>query len=102
MVMPLFKYFKKVECTVSESAQATGLKEVEENEIQKQLQSISKLQPKKKRQCYGNYDKIQQAHIFKWGIIHGVRPAARKFGVPESIVQGITKIYEESKVENKN
>ena len=45
--MPLFKYFKKVERTVSESAQATGLKEVEENEIQKHLQSISKLHPKK-------------------------------------------------------
>ena len=45
--MPLFKYFKKVERTVSESAQATGLKEVEENEIQKHLQSTSKLHPKK-------------------------------------------------------
>ena len=37
----LFKYFKKVEYTVLESAQASALKEVKENEVQKQLQSIS-------------------------------------------------------------
>ena len=35
--MPLFKYLKKAGRTVLESAQATGLKEVEENKIQKQL-----------------------------------------------------------------
>ena len=37
VIMALFKYFKKVEHAVSESAQASGLKEVEENEVQKQL-----------------------------------------------------------------
>ena len=58
VIMALFKYFKKVEHTVSESARASGPKEVEENEAQKQLQSISEPQPKKKRQRYGNYDKI--------------------------------------------
>ena len=42
--MALFKYFKKVEHTVSECAQASGLKEHEENEVQKQLQSISEPQ----------------------------------------------------------
>ena len=99
--MPLFKYLKKAGRTVLESAQATGLKEVEENKIQKQLQRISELQSKKKRQRYGNYDKIQQVCISKWGIIHAVRPATRKFGVPESLVQGIIKNYKESKVENK-
>ena len=35
VIMELFKYFKNVEHTVSESAQASGLKEVEENEVQK-------------------------------------------------------------------
>ena len=59
--MALFKYFKKVEHTVSESANASELKEFEKNEVQKQLQSISEPQPKKKRQRCGNYDKIQQA-----------------------------------------
>ena len=39
--MTLFKYFKKVAHTVLESAQASGLIEVEENDVQKQLQSIS-------------------------------------------------------------
>ena len=43
-------YFKKVEHIVSESAQASGLKEVEENWDQRQLQNISGPQPKKKRQ----------------------------------------------------
>ena len=70
-VIMALKYFKKVERTVFESAQASGLKEVEENEVQKQLQSISEPQTKKKRQRYGNYDKIQRAEIAKWGIIHG-------------------------------
>ena len=36
------------------------------------MQSISEPQPKKKRQCYGNYGKIQRE------IVHGVTPAARK------------------------
>ena len=43
-------YFKKVEHIVSESAQASGLNEVEENWVQRQLQNISGPQPKKKRQ----------------------------------------------------
>ena len=49
VIMALFKYFKKVKHTVLESAQANGLKEVEENEIQKHLQSISEPKPKKKK-----------------------------------------------------
>ena len=32
--MTHFKYFKKVEHSVSERAQASGLKKVEENEVQ--------------------------------------------------------------------
>ena len=36
-VIMALKYFKKVEHTVFESAQASGLKEIEENEVQKQL-----------------------------------------------------------------
>ena len=47
------------------------------------MQSISEPQPKKKRQRYGHYDKIQRAEIAKWGIAHGVRLATRKFGVSE-------------------
>ena len=40
--MALVKYFKKVEYTALESAQASSrLNEFEENEVQKQLQSIS-------------------------------------------------------------
>ena len=49
VIMALFKYSKKVKHTVLESAQANGLKEVEENEIQKHLQSISEPKPKKKK-----------------------------------------------------
>ena len=101
MIMTLFKYCKKVEYTVLESVQACALKEVKENEVQKDLQSISEPQPKKKRQCYGSYDKIQRAEIAKWGIVHGVRPAARKFSVPGSTVQGIIKNYKEAKLEDK-
>ena len=48
MITALFKYFKRVEPTVSESAQASGLKEVEKDEVQKQLQSVKEPQPKKK------------------------------------------------------
>ena len=97
VIMALFKYFKKVKHTVLESAQANGLKEVEENEIQKHLQSISEPKPKKKRQHNGNYDKIQQAEIAKWGIVHREMPAARKFGIPNWA--GINN-YKEGKVEN--
>ena len=89
VIMAVFKYFKKVEHTVSKRAQASGSKEVEENKAQKQLQSISELQPKKKRERYGNYDKIQRTEFAKWGIVHAVRFAARKFGVPESAARGI-------------
>ena len=49
MIMALFKYFKKFEHAVSKSAQAGGLKEVEENEVKKQLQNISEPQPKKNK-----------------------------------------------------
>ena len=57
MIMVL-KYFKKVEHTALESEQASGLDKVEENEVEKQLQSIRKQQSKTKRQHYSNYDKI--------------------------------------------
>ena len=40
-IVTLFKYFKKVAHTVLESVQASGLIEVEENDVQKQLRSIS-------------------------------------------------------------
>ena len=33
------------------------------------MRSISEPQPKKKKQRYGTYDKIQQAKIAKWGIV---------------------------------
>ena len=59
MITALFKYFKKVEPTVSESAQASGLKEVEKDEVQKQLQSVKEPQPKKS-QRYSNYDKCSE------------------------------------------
>ena len=48
IIMTLFKYFKKVESIVSESAQASGLKEIEENEVQKQ-QIIGESPPIKKK-----------------------------------------------------
>ena len=63
--MAFFKYFKKVEHSVSDSAKANGLKEVKENEVQKQFQSISQPQPKKKKQRYGNYGRIQRVEIAK-------------------------------------
>ena len=68
--------------------------------VQKQLQNIHEPQPKKKRQRYGNYDKIQQAEISKWCAVHGVRPAAGKIGITKSKVCGIIKNYKEAKVEN--
>ena len=58
-----------------------------------QLQNISEPQPKKKRYHYGNFYKIQHAGIAKWGIVHGVRPAASKFGVIDSAVREIMKNY---------
>ena len=61
-IISFFKYFKNVEYIVSESAQASALKKVGLNEVQKQLQNISETQPKK-RQCSGNYDTIKQAGI---------------------------------------
>ena len=75
----VLKYFKKVEHTALESEQASGLDKVEENEVEKQLQSIRKQQSKTKRQHYSNYDKIQLAEIANWGIAHGVTLAVRKF-----------------------
>ena len=54
----------------------------------------------RKYNTIGNNDKIQRAEIAKWGIVHGVRSAARKFGVPEKTVWGIIKNYKEAIVEN--
>ena len=59
----------------------------------------SEPQPKNRWQCYGNYDNIQQAQIVKWGIVHGVSPAARKFGISELIARGI---IEQPKLKMKN
>ena len=39
MIMTDFKYFKKVEHSVWERAQASGLKKVEENEVQNSYNS---------------------------------------------------------------
>ena len=64
------------------------------------MQRISELQPIKKRKCYDSYDKIQPAEIAKWGIVCGVRPAARKFGISESMAWGIIKSYKVAKDEN--
>ena len=81
MITALFKYFKKVEPTASESAQASGLKEVEKDEVQKQLQSVKEPQPKKKDNAMVIMTSAASRNS-KWGIAHGVRPEARKFGVP--------------------
>ena len=68
--------------------------------FKKQLKSINEPKPKKERQRYGNYWEIERAEIAKWGIVHGVRSAARKFDVPASTVQGTTHSYKETNVEN--
>ena len=58
---------------------------------------VSCPKPKKQRVYYGQYDAKARAEIAKWGINHGIHPAARKFHVPESTVQGIIKSYEQVK-----
>ena len=99
--MALFNYFKKMEDTVSTSACKSGLQDEEEKEVKRQLQLVcGPSQPKKKRQNYGNYDTFLRAEIAKWGIVNGIRPAARKFGVPEFSVRGFIKNYKDAKVGN--
>ena len=54
-------------------------------------------EPKKKKVKYGAYDACQPAEVAKWGIAHGIRPAARKYSIPESTVRGLIKSYKERK-----
>ena len=47
---------------------------------------------------YSDYDGFQRAEVGKWAIANGIRPAARKFDIPESTIRGIIKTYKESVV----
>ena len=53
----------------------------------------------KKRGKYPDYDAFKRAEVAKWGIVNGIQPAAWKFGMPESTVRGIIKLYNKNKIE---
>ena len=92
--MALFKYFKKVDEDVIATCSAnTGLQEAEEDAVRRQLRLVDTPATKKKRTNYGEYNELIRADVAKWGMVHGIRPAARKFGVPESTVRGFMKYY---------
>lgn len=74
--MAISKYLRKVKTAVSKSAHNNGLKRVKQNEVKKELEKICEPQPKKKRQSYGNYEKLKQEEISMWGIIYNIRPTA--------------------------
>ena len=100
--MALLKYFRKVSNdNIALASASSGLKEAAENEVNQQL-LLDAPQPKakKKTNSYGEYDEFQRAEIAKWGIVHGIRPAARKYCVPESTIRGFIKSYKEAKQEN--
>lgn len=58
LVMAPLKYFQKGETAVLESAHNNGLKEVEENEVEK-IVTENKWTTEEKVQSYGNYDKLR-------------------------------------------
>ena len=91
--MALLKYFKKVsQDDISVASSDSKLNAAEENAVKQQL-FLDAPEPKKRRGKYGAYDAFQRAEIAKWGIAHGIRPAARKYSVPESTVRGLVKSY---------
>ena len=95
--MALLKYFKKVSQDDVAVASSNGkLTDAEENAIKQQL-FLNAAEPKKKKVKYGAYDAFQRAEVAKWGIAHGIRPASRKYSIPESTVRGIIKSCKERK-----
>ena len=89
--MALLKYFKKVsQDDVAVAASESKLTDAEENAVKQQL-VVNAAEPKKKEVKYGAYDACQRAEVAKWGIAHGIRPAARKYSIPESTVRGLIK-----------
>ena len=95
--MALLKCFKKVsQDDVALAASDSNLTDAEENAVKQQL-VVNAVEPKKKKVKYGAYDACQRAEVAKWGIAHGIRPAARKHSIPESTVRGLIKSYKERK-----
>ena len=87
--MALSKYFKKVsQDLVALASSESKLTDAEENAVEKQL-FLNAAKPKKNKVKYGAYDAFQRAEVAKWGIAHGIRPAARKYSTPESTVRGL-------------
>ena len=75
--MSIYQYFKQVlEDGIATAASSSGLKDVEEQEVKKQLKLFSAPKPKKQHVSYGQYDAKTRAEIAKWGIIHGILPGA--------------------------
>lgn len=97
--MALLKYFKKVsQDDISVASSDSKLNAAEENAVKQQL-FLDAPEAKKRRGKYGAYDAFQRAEIAKWGIAHGIRPAARKYSVPESTVRGLVKSYNKERKE---
>ena len=95
--MALLKYFKKVsQDDVAVAVSESKLTDAEENAVKQHL-VVNAAEPKKKKVKYGAYDACQRAEVAKWGIAHGIRPAARKYSIPESTVLGLIKSYKERK-----
>ena len=69
---------------------------VQANLTSQTLQANKEVKPKK-RKCYGDYEELKRAEIAKWAIVNDNRPAAAKFGVPESTVRSIVKAYNKEK-----
>ena len=72
---------------------------VQANLISQTLQANKEVE-RNKRKCYGDYDEFKRAEIAKWAIVNDNRPAAAKFGVPESTVRSIVKAYNKEKSDN--
>eukprot|EP00794_Sanderia_malayensis_P004503 gene4503-5100_t len=95
--MSLFKYFDRVpKEKVAISAAESGLSERETQSVEVEITKAASTSTKKKRSKYGDYDEFKRAELAKWGIVHGIRPTARKFSIPESTVRSMIKSYNES------
>lgn len=51
---------------------------------------------------YGKYSPELRCTVAKYAIDHGKRPAAKKFGIPESTVRGFVESYKRTRQENPN
>ena len=99
--MALYKYFATVpKDAVNVAASDSGLTMHEIKLVHDTLSVVASGSGSagKKRGKYNSYDGCKRMEVAKWGIVHGIGPAVRKYTMSESTVRGIIKSYKEKEI----